>query len=85
MSQCQIPSLFSSRFCSEQLDADSESTLNTGDIYEREAQMIIDYSILTADVQVGPPQPQPPSEQRNQRVQINNTKIIQVSMSLIVI
>lgn len=49
-------------WCSEQLDRDSESTLNAGDIYEREAQMTIDYSALTADVQVGPqqPRPQPP-------------------------
>lgn len=36
-----------------QLDTESESTLATVDIYEREAQLIIDYSGLTAELGVG--------------------------------
>lgn len=36
-----------------QLDTESESTLATVDIYEREAQLIIDYSSLTAELGVG--------------------------------
>lgn len=51
---CQSPPLFSSCFWSLQLVADPESTLNTEEVYEREARLIIDYSVLTADLQVGP-------------------------------
>lgn len=72
---CQSPPLFPSRSWSLQLVADSESSLNTGDIYEREARLIIDYSVLTADLQVGPQSasvpPQPQSQLRNQRGQVN--------------